>query len=845
MLPVEQQRADRLVALARERFDQDLRPIEEQVLRHSCGFEDPPDWVEPAQNGQVDAQLPDSAPDIGPQGRPLAEWEGPELRPDFLRWLVTDTEATDLVEARGVRVWNARIREVLDLRGCQIPTRVEFRYCSFAEQINLISTELLSLYVRDSTLQKGMEASRARLHGPLFLQNVAVDGPLSFSFTTVEGEFYLGDATLSSSGVALSLRGAAVSNDICLKPNLKCSGQISLFGISVGGHIDLSGAKLTYSETAVSLDNAKVRGNVLLARNFESNGRVSMLGAEIGGQLNCIGAKLKYTDTELSTSKDGLTLEQATIHGSVFLSSAFESSGRLNMLGVEIGGQLNCTGAKLTTSKEALSLEQATIRGGVVMMDPFESAGTINLRGSDIDVGLNCTGAKFNALESAVVLDQVKVRGAVFLRDIQCAGQIRMLAAEIYELDCKGAKFKATGTALELSQTKIGGKVVLDGFETSGKVSMIGAEVGGQLNCTAAHFTKSENALFLDQAKIAGGVYLRSAQSAGLIRMVDAEIGNLECTGAKLTENPDALFLDRAKILGSVKLNNGFESTGLIRMVGAVIDGQLECDQASIRSLMGEGMVVKGDFFWRRIRNPEQSALNLTGASIKVLRDDDESCPKKGNLRLNGLIVGDLSPLEPRALFNTGRIEWLSRQPNEELTEPQPWMQLAKLLKDKGHERESRRVVRELNTYQAIAQWKNHPIRRELAIRYARLKEEPLRILWSVFVLAAIFGLIFLFYKKDFAPTDGAAYARATQPAPQKGEPSQAYPKFEPIVYALENELPAVRLGQDDHWGPDPNHLRAPGWLYWLLMGMRWILIVAGYVQGVALAAAVSSRFRS
>jgi hypothetical protein len=52
-----------------------------------------------------------------------------------------------------------------------------------------------------------------------------------------------------------------------------------------------------------------------------------------------------------------------------------------------------------------------------------------------------------------------------------------------------------------------------------------------------------------------------------------------------------------------------------------------------------------------------------------------------------------------------------------------------------------------------------------------------------------------------------------------------------------------VKLGQDDSWGPDADHSSFT--LYWSLMGMRWFLILAGYVQGGILAAAVSGRFRS
>jgi hypothetical protein len=93
---VDQVRADRLIALTREHFDTDLSPIEEQVLRHSCGYEDPPDWIAPAQDSNAEMPPSEPHPTIDPTGRPLPGWQGPELRSALLRWLLTDPEAAAL-----------------------------------------------------------------------------------------------------------------------------------------------------------------------------------------------------------------------------------------------------------------------------------------------------------------------------------------------------------------------------------------------------------------------------------------------------------------------------------------------------------------------------------------------------------------------------------------------------------------------------------------------------------------------------------------------------------------------------------------------------------------------------
>jgi hypothetical protein len=320
---VDQQRADKLLALARERYDPELRAIEEQVLRHSCGYQDPPDWVAPAPESSAegppgDAHSEPSAephPTLGPAGRPLPGRQGPELRSGLLRWLLTDPEATGLLEPRGLRVWNVRLAEPLDLTGCRVPVRVELRYCLVEAAIRLASADLPTLSVRNSTLQLGLDAPFLTLHGPLLVEDVAAAETLRFDGATIEGEARVSDATLTADGTALSMQGASIANDLLLSPGLTSAGGLLVKGVRVGGFIDLSGAQLTNTDTALHLDNAVVHGAVYLQNRFESAGMIRMIDAEIGGQLACNSAKL-------TTAKIALELYHCKIGGGIFCATA-------------------------------------------------------------------------------------------------------------------------------------------------------------------------------------------------------------------------------------------------------------------------------------------------------------------------------------------------------------------------------------------------------------------------------------------------------------------------------------------------------------------------------------------
>ena len=80
------------------------------------------------------------------------------------------------------------------------------------------------------------------------------------------------------------------------------------------------------------------------------------------------------------------------------------------------------------------------------------------------------------------------------------------------------------------------------------------------------------------------------------------------------------------------------------------------------------------------------------------MEDDEKSWPNAGKLLLDGFVytrlAGDNTPWRARDWRDDGgehkgRLYWLSLQPD---FHPQPYEQLAKVLRDMGHEREAREV---------------------------------------------------------------------------------------------------------------------------------------------------------
>ena len=358
-----------------------------------------------------------------------------------------------------------------------------------------------------------------------------------------------------------------------------------------------------------------------------------------------------------------------------------------------------------------------------------------------------------------------------------------------------------------------------------------------------------------------GNVFLRKVEAKGELGFHGARIGgNLDCSGATLAAEGIALNAGRARVTGIVYLGEGFSCSGEVRFLGAQLGGDLDCSGARIRALNCEGMRLEGNLIWIATRNPENSYLDLLGASVKTLHDDNASWPARGGLVVQGLEYKDLTHHElstedhvksntaasPRPLRAGERVRWLGLQHEAARLEPQAWMWLAKLFREKGQDGDARWVLLNYRLRQAIAgKWYMWPIRVPLAL----LSWEPLLILLP-FVLILFWGSRTYqqaWDQHEMRPT--AADTLIQRPVgatdAHADEFAHAYPVFNPWIYTLENELPLVRFGMDEKWGPDPNlAARGEAKTYWWLAGFRWFLILGGWIQGILLTFGITRRFR-
>jgi len=151
-----------------------------------------------------------------------------------------------------------------------------------------------------------------------------------------------------------------------------------------------------------------------------------------------------------------------------------------------------------------------------------------------------------------------------------------------------------------------------------------------EIRATQAHFAvlnligcRLERGLLGDRISCDGGVYFRDGfHTSGEVRLLGATIGgNLECQRSRFDNGKDdALSCDGARISGDLFFR-GAHISGKVRLHGVVVGGDVDCEGA-------------------KFENPGEHALSCDGALVSGSVFLRSGCRVSGMARLLGMTVG-------------------------------------------------------------------------------------------------------------------------------------------------------------------------------------------------------------
>jgi hypothetical protein len=469
-------------------------------------------------------------------------------------------------------------------------------------------------------------------------------------------------------------------------------------------------------------------------------------------------------------------------------------------------------------------------------------------------------------------------------------GAIRMPNSRFkQQFDCEQTKCRLLNLdgsdlqGMRAPSLDVTGNVFLAGITTHATIRLDSATIGGQLDCSDAKFEMTKgDALNAQGAKVAADIFLKYITTHATIDLSGATIGGqLNCSGAKfeMTEG-DALNAQDVKVTADIILEN-ITTQATIDINGAIIGNQLDCSGAKFEvtegdALIAEGVKVIGALIWCDVTS-STGRLNFNAAQFGVLVDDEQSWPSKAVIEFDGMTYDRIMASSTDA---KARLHWLGKgdKSNWEF-EPQPYTQLAKVLRDMGHDSDARTVLLERDRllgppdrarlkmipdgtwevgFKSLWYDWTHPIRYVLDFIFrwvAGYGHRPFRsLVWLfAFGLTAV-GLSHKTWEMgDFAPasavllasSDWKSIANSDDPNPAQTwstrkvledgtktyAAGQDWATFSSFAYAADLVIPIINLGQTDTWGPSTE--RGPWgkrlWRYgFMLQIFGWIVTALG-----------------
>jgi len=480
-------------------------------------------------------------------------------------------------------------------------------------------------------------------------------------------------------------------------------------------------------------------------------------------------------------------------------------------------------GAKITGS---LNLSQVHV--------PF----AITLRNCAIPEAMELASAEIPSLDlqgsytGSIHAAAINVSHVLSLVQIHLAGIVDLTEATIGVFSANGAHLKyaaepgyafaPTRSVLNLTEAHIKGSVSLnDGFEADGGVTLNGSRIGGDLNCFSAQFFNPGNiAIDAIGTEIAGSVTLMGSES-------------LMAGGSNAS-----ISLQRRgplKVNGIVRFR-GTQSSGVI-VWDAIFSGSADTPHGFFAPAMSD----RGVFIWINVTLQNGAQLDLTAASLGNLGDNERSWPAPGNLVIDGLTYSGIGSSGFSRVDADTRLKWVALQPHYN---PQPYRQLAKVLREMGDEKGAVKVL----IAEGDARYRQMGLPGRVLGTFLKYTigygHRPLLALfWSLGVV--LLGWLVVRIAKH------AGVMRPTYPENAPASESR-YERLYPFLYSLDVFLPFVNLHQERYFWPNSDakgeyaivgcQIRINGSL---VLYYLWLQIIAGWLLSAIFIAGVTGLIRS
>ncbi len=287
-------------------------------------------------------------------------------------------------------------------------------------------------------------------------------------------------------------------------------------------------------------------------------------------------------------------------------------------------------------------------------------------RDAEIDGELNLQGAAFN---STLNMDSVYVGQHLRMHEAEFADVILNSSEIVGIINMNDSRFSRK---LQMDKLQVGSSLFMRGAEFD-EVWLAGATIGGQLSMTVSSF--------------AGKTNMEELQVSRSLWMFQAQFREVTLDGARIGSD---LVMNESKFTGKLSMSSIVVERRLlmaraefvlpIPLRSTKVESNLTLSGAKLQELDLTQTHIGGELrFGPRVPSSGESRLILHNSYVDTLEDPLDAWPK--SLELYGFTYSRLGPS-----LDVREAEWfLSWLAKDESYSPQPYQQLASVLRAAGH----------------------------------------------------------------------------------------------------------------------------------------------------------------
>ncbi len=376
--------------------------------------------------------------------------------------------------------------------------------------------------IRNGDRRYALSLTGCTIHGTVRLHDFQAMGGVSFDASNISGDLRISDARIESrEGDALRAQNATIEGIVIIR-KLVTRGTVWMLGLRTGGALQFDRSELHgerrdsgHDQTPDALCNALILGDAdigasaRLTPDLIVHGRVSFEVAKIRGSLDASEALFS------NRTKDGkaraVNLTNAEIGANLLLDGA-QVEGRLDMAGARIGGKMSCQGIRLSNRTEDRRGQALEAINAVV--------------GGSADFGplLGRAGRRTTRIGGAVDFTSARIGGDMLFN----GAAIRNFRPDGGEVRQPGNTLAGDGggVALKARQLFVQANVMFtEEFRAHGALMLTGATIGRDLRCVnATLFNPARSALYAKDIEIGDDIKLHSSVASGDLRFERAVV---------------------------------------------------------------------------------------------------------------------------------------------------------------------------------------------------------------------------------------------------------------------------------------------------------------------------------